>query len=499
MDVMEALAAARRAEWEECRKDPEYFVDHYVYIEDKDADELYIPFRMWEGQRQTLRDFANYRLNIVLKARQLGFTWLGLSFSVWLLVFNKGKTVAGVSKGEEEAKELVRRMETILMNLGAFVREKTQAEGWDGPIYEKTAMQICIYFPDGPTSLFKVYASSANVGRSITANLILIDEWAFQENAEKIFKAIFPTINRKNGGKVIGISTIERGTLFEEIFTNPDNKWHKIFLPWYTDPSRDAQWYEDTVGALGKDRTMQEYPATIEEALEVPGGKFFPELLEETHKAPLESLHEHLKARRYVCIDYGLDMLSAHWVAVDAYGKANVYREFDEPNMTIGQAAETILNLSAGDTVDLFLAPPDLWNREQVHGKSRADIFAEHGLTLTKTNNDLAAGCAAIKNWLAVDPGTKKGYLTISDAPNLWRCMQKIQKDEKRPDVYAKQPHSLTHDPDSLRCFCVYWTQPAVQNQPKKKAVWEDDLYEDYFNADSAGQAYMIEKYGDPF
>lgn len=77
--------------------------------------------------------------------------------------------------------------------------------------------------------------------------------------------------------------------------------------------------------------------------------------------------------------------------------------------------------------------------------------------------------------------------------------MQKIQKDEKRPDVYAKQPHNLTHDPDSLRCFCVYWTQPAVQSQPKKKAVWEDDLYEDYFNADSAGQAYMIEKYGDPF
>lgn len=498
MDIRGVLAAARRSEWQQCRDDPEYFVDHYVYIEDKDTEQLYIPFRMWDGQRRTLRDFLAHRLTVVLKARQLGFTWLGLSFAVWMLLFQPGKTVAGLSKGEEEAKELVRRMEAILLNLGAFVREKTQSAGWDGPVYEKTAMQICIRFPGGLCSRFKVYASSANVGRSITANLVLIDEWAFQENAEKIFKAIFPTVNRKNGGKVIGISTIARGTLFEEIFTDPANSWHKVFLPWYTDPSRDQAWYQDTVRALGRDRTLQEYPASVEEALEVPGGRFFPELREETHVAPLESLRGD-NLRRYVCIDYGLDMLSAHWVALDADGHANVYREYDCPGLTIGEAANAILRLSDGEEVELFLAPPDLWNREQVFGKSRADLFAAHGLTLTRTANDLAAGCAAIKNWLAPDPAAGTPFLTFSQAPNLWRCLYRIQKDPRRPDVYAKQPHDLTHDPDSLRCFCVYWTQPPAPGHTKRKAVWEKDLWEDYFNSDPAGKAYMIEKYGDPF
>ena len=96
------------------------------------------------------------------------------------------------------------------------------------------------------------------------------------------------------------------------------------------------------------------------------------------------------------------------------------------------------------------------------------------------------------------DDEKKKAKLTISDAPNLFRCLQKIQRDEKRPDVYAKQPHSLTHDPDSLRCFCVYWTLPADMKKEYRRVKWEDDLWEDYYNADAEGKQYLINKYGNP-
>ena len=449
---------------------------------------------MWDGQRATLRDFVQYRRNIVLKARQLGLTWLALAYAAWLIVFHPGKTVVALSQTEDFAKELVVRMNTILVNLGMFVRNTE----WGGAVYSSTAMKIEITFPDGKKSEFKVYASSENAGRSITANLIILDEWAFQTNAHEILKAIFPTINRPTGGQVIGLSTIKLGTLFEEIFTDPDNGWHKIFLPWQTDPRRDELWYKTTVKAIGKEKTMQEYPASVEEALTLPGGKYFPEVQEDTHKAEITILHDYLKARRYVCIDYGYDMLSVHWVAVDAYDQANVYREFDQSDLTIPQACEKIRLLSQGDEIEAYLAPPDLWNRDQVTGKSRATIFEEYGVPLTKTNNDLEAGCAAMKVWLTVDPEKKKAKLTISDAPNLFRCLQKIQRDEKRPDVYAKQPHSLTHDPDSLRCFCVYWTLPADMKKEYRRVKWEDDLWEDYYNADADGKQYLINKYGNP-
>ena len=73
------------------------------------------------------------------------------------------------------------------------------------------------------------------------------------------------------------------------------------------------------------------------------------------------------------------------------------------------------------------------------------------------------------------------------------------KKDEKRPDVYAKEPHSLTHDCDSLRAFCVWWTSPAEPQNQTKKAVWEADQYEDYENANEQDKQILLEKWGNPF
>ena len=42
----------RQDELEFCRNNIEYFFDEYGHIEDKDADELIQPFKMWKEQRK---------------------------------------------------------------------------------------------------------------------------------------------------------------------------------------------------------------------------------------------------------------------------------------------------------------------------------------------------------------------------------------------------------------------------------------------------------------
>lgn len=232
-------------------------------------------------------------------------------------------------------------------------------------------------FAQGPESVLKAFLSSPGAARGFTADLVILDEWAFQQYAEEIWASIFPVVNRPGGGRVIGLSTIRLGTLFEEIFTNPDNGFHKLFLPWYADPARGEAWYARTLGALGEDKTMQEYPASVEEALSVPGGAMFPEVRAETHICEGREIAR--DARRYVAIDYGLDMLSAHWFAVDGEGRALIYREYDAPNKTIGEAAAALLALSQGEDIAAFLAPPDLWSREQVTGKAARRCSARTG------------------------------------------------------------------------------------------------------------------------
>lgn len=186
-------------------------------------------------------------------------------------------------------------------------------------------------------------------------------------------------------------------------------------------------------------------------------------------------------------------MLSAHWVAVD-------HRELDAPGLTIGQAARAILAASGSEEIELVLAPSDLWGRSQESGKSRAQLFYEAGLVLTKTSRDFPAGCAAIREWLALQPdGRPRLTVADRDCPSLWHCLAHIQKDPRRPDVYAKEPHPLTHDVDSLRCFCIWWAQPAQRPALPRTAVWTEDLLADYERAGEEGRAYLEAKYGPPY
>lgn len=497
---MRKIEELRQKEIEYCAGNIQYFIDTYGHIEDKDAEEIIQPFCMWKEQRDALDSIMGHRLNVILKARQLGFSWLVMHIACNYILCKKGNTVIGLSKTEEEAKELVRRLGVILNYMPELVMNSEllppgkKISEVECPVFKQTALSITIFFHSGEQSVFKAMASSPGAGRSFTANLIIIDEWAFQQFAREIWQGGYPAINRPTGGKVIGLSTIDRGTLFEEIFTDPDNGFNKIFIPWYADPRRDMEWYQNTKRALG-DLITEEYPATIEEALMVPGGAYFPEVKKDTHETE-EELQG--KLRRYVCIDYGLDMLSAHWITVDMVGNAQVYREYDCPNLTVSQAANVLLKISSDELIDTWLAPPDLWNRRQETGKNVAQIFAESGINLVKTSNDLFAGCVGIKEWLKVRDNGKPRLTFLKDTcPTLIKHLQKIQKDKMKPKVYSKTPHDLTHAVDSLRCFCVWWVIKP-QEEAKKKKKWRADLIEDYKNANKEIRALMVKNLGEP-
>lgn len=501
---MNDLAKIRQAEIDYCAGNVVYFVSTYGHIEDRNSEEIVQPFRLWDEQKQALEDMLSHKWTIVLKARQLGISWLVLHYAAWLMVCHWGKSVIGLSRTEDEAKELIRRMGVILRNMPALVREKGNTAGWDGAWFESSALKVTIHFPGHADSVFQCFASSENAGRSFTADLLIFDEWAFQQFDRAIWTAALPVVNRPLSGQIIGVSTIKRGSLFEELYTTPDNGFFKIFIPWYADPNRTQKWYDDTLKLSGKAAMWAEYPATVEEALEVPGGRFFPEVSDASILSE-DRLRQNLVC--YVALDYGLDMLACYWIIRDAFGNCQIVKEIHEPNLIIGAAAERILETSERlvsteeiPTVQQYLAPPDLWNRSQETGKSRAVLFAENGLNLTKVNNDIAAGCMAMKEMLKHGEGQKSKITILNNAaPNLLRCLKKIQTDDKKVNQYAKDPHELTHSVDALRYFCVYWTHGATNKEEKVRKKWRQDQWEDYRNASIKDRQYLLSIWGDPY
>lgn len=242
----------------------------------------------------------------------------------------------------------------------------------------------------------------------------------------------------------------------------------------------------------------------------IDGLVFFPEFSEAEHVVePFEVDKNWLV---YRTLDYGMDMLACYWIAVDEANNAYVFRELyegrdngkgkDGNGHIISEAAERILEMS-DEEVYLTLAPPDLWNRRQETGKSVADIFAEHGITLTKTSNQRIDGWSAVREWLKVQRdefgGMKPRLRIFRTCVNLIRCLPELQYDDKKVNDAAIKPHEITHAPDALRGFCVYWTTVADRIDSASRVKWPDDLWEDYYNSDEAGKAAMIERFGSPF
>lgn len=486
MNTQDVLRRAWESEIAYCREHIDYFVDNYGHIEDKDAAEVIVPFRMWKEQREALLSMHEHRLNIILKARQLGITWLALHVAAHELLTMRGRTVVALSKTEEDGKELIRRICVIFDAMPELVRR----EEWYGAKLESAAMTATITFPNGLQSVIKAFPAAPGAGRSFTANMVILDEWAFQQYAREIWGAAYPTINRPTGGKVIGLSTIKRGSLFEELWTGEDNGFNKIFIPWYADPRRDKKWYEQTRNAIGEDLLMAEYPATPEEALTVPGGAFFPEVKDSIH---LTDWMPDEPIQRYISIDYGLDALAALWHAVDRRGRDTVYREVYKSGLIVHDAAQAIIRSCNGEPIEAVYAPPDLWNRNRDTGRSTAEIFQEMGLPLVRTSNDRVQGWLDVKEWLRpvkeTNEQTGEQKLTArmlilrGAAPNLMRCLKAIQKDEKKPNDAANDPHELTHLPDSLRAFCAGRPLPAELPTVRDydEPATEEEQIDDFF------------------
>ena len=224
-------------------------------------------------------------------------------------------------------------------------------------------------------------------------------------------------------------------------------------------------------------------------------GQYFDEFRREKHVCKPFVLPQ--EWRRYIALDYGLDMLAVYWIAVDSARNCYVYRELCESNLPISAAAERILSYTEKDEqIYAVLAPPDLWNRSQESGKSKSQIFYESGLNMTKSSNDREAGWLAIKELMREDANGECRLHIFDTCIKLIKHLPELQRDPKRPTDTMTEPHEITHSPDALRYFAIYWISPAP-GEGVKRVKYRPDQLEDYRNARNEQERQLIiKRYG---
>ena len=250
----------RKIELQRCTDDASYFINEYCMIYNA-TDRGWVRFELWDAQRDTLKAIQDSLLSLVLKARQLGLSWLTLCYALWLMRFHPAVAVLIFSKRDEEAIELLERLRGINQRLPAWMQTTVASSS-----KHELAMS------NGSSA--KAFPTTG--GRSYTGSLVIVDEADFVQDLDTLLNAVKPTIDA--GGQMIMISTVDKSqpeSPFKRIYRaakRGKTEWKAIFLPWHARPGRTAQWYEaQKVDILARttalDDLHQEYPATDTEAL----------------------------------------------------------------------------------------------------------------------------------------------------------------------------------------------------------------------------------------
>lgn len=247
-----------------CYHSAQYFIRKYCYIYDT-VEGGWVPFELWPAQVAALDIIHNNQLSVVLKARQIGLTWLVLAYALWCMIFRPIASILIFSKRDVDAIYLLSedRLRGMYDRLPDWMRGghsvfTDNAHEW-GMENESTARSF-------PTS----------AGDSYTATLAIVDEADLSPDLNSLLRAVKPTI--ANGGKMILLSRADKDkpiSDFKKIYIDAKagkTSWAHIFLPWYVHPRRTPDWYErekvDIESRTGSlDDLYEQYPATDSEAL----------------------------------------------------------------------------------------------------------------------------------------------------------------------------------------------------------------------------------------
>lgn len=258
-----------------CRADVAHFIRNYVQIDDaqdQGGEIGVMPFRLWPDQQSLLSSMIDERMLLILKARQLGISWLCCSYALWLCLFKPGRLVLIFSKSQDEANEMLRRVsvmyqrlpETLRATLPSLAKENTGEIGWTNG------------------SRVKSMPATKTSGRSFTASLVILDEFAFVQWPAELYTALKPTID--GGGQLIVLSTANgTGNLFHEMVQRAREGIGRFafrFLDWRARPDRNDEWYAATAADAVQSSLMgQEYPAAPDEAFEATNSERFLETM----------------------------------------------------------------------------------------------------------------------------------------------------------------------------------------------------------------------------
>jgi hypothetical protein len=319
------------------RFDPLYFIKLFCWIRPAEGG-VPIQFNLWPFQEEVLTDLQTQRRIVILKARQLGLSWLVLAYVLWLAMFNHGQTILIVNRNLDEAKKLLARVRFMWERIPDWLRL---------PLAVDNAQELAFA---GMDSRIISLPATEDTGSGETATFVLVDEGAKIPGAEPIMTALLPTLSAER--TTLAVISTAKG--YHNYFANlwkralpgsqePNDFW-PIFIPNSAHPDRDAAWEEQTRRTFPTVRAyLQEYPERWQDAFQQPGEAVFDEFDRMVHVTSegAEATGQWPKRSAW---DFGYHFSPVYLLEVRGERHVHVFDEIDGREMTTEQLAVEVAN-----------------------------------------------------------------------------------------------------------------------------------------------------------
>ena len=222
-----------------------FFLTHCIIHGDEKPPRP-IPWESWPYLVERAQEWEDGANEIILKARQLGLSWLVAAYMLWRATYHHW-SAAYISHGEDYAREqLDERCRYIWDRLPAHLK-----------LPGKWTADVATFAGGGR---IRVFPSTKAAGVGTTNQLVVFDEFAYHANASANWAAIAPTASA--GGQTLVLSTAD-----PEL--GPAGEYH---TQWEAACSGVVMQPTDAVGSLRGDRPgVNEFAAVFIAVLARPG------------------------------------------------------------------------------------------------------------------------------------------------------------------------------------------------------------------------------------
>lgn len=238
---------------------PIYFMTHFFYIQARDGNELYSPYKF---QYRLIDAYHNYQKSISLCARQVGKTTTAVGYLLWFAMFTADRNILIAAHKGDHTKEIINSIQYAYEHCPDHIRC-----GVTG--YARTYIEF-----DNGTRI-QSETTTEKTGRGKTIHLLYLDEFAFVRNTiqNDFWASISATLTQSKGKCIITSTPNSDEDQFAQIWRGANkaidgygnkvdigaNGFKAVEVKWREHPDRSEEWAREARIELGDEVFRREH------------------------------------------------------------------------------------------------------------------------------------------------------------------------------------------------------------------------------------------------